>query len=163
MNRSISIIGGLDWDTFSAFSDAINELENKSKTKDINLHLASEGGTSGVALAIVGRMRVSPCNINVFAFGDVSSAATLILASGSKRFMAAETWVMVHEDSGKIRGSVADWERDAKHARSLEAQWNNIMASHTLYTAETWEKLNKATTYLTASECLECGLIDEII
>ncbi len=163
MDRSISIIGGLDWDTFSAFSDAINELENKSKTKDINLHLASGGGEAAVSLAIVGRMRVSPCSINVFAFGDVSSAATLILASGHMRYMTAESWVMVHEDSGKLTGNVVDWERDVKHKRDMEHQWNAIMASHTLYSADKWEELNKATTYLTASECLECGLIDEII
>lgn len=163
MDRIVSVIGGLDWEMFEKFNSAINELENKSKSKTINIHLASEGGTAGVALAMVGRMRVCPCEINVFAFGDVSSAATLVLAAGTNRFMAAETWVMVHENSGKIKGNVTTWEKEAKHNRNLEHQWNAIMAKHTLYSADKWAELNEATTYLTASECLECGLIDKII
>src|SRR5580692_5695813 len=99
MDRRIVLVGEINADKYEAFSTRLAELETGSSTKSITLELSSEGGDAHYALAIVGRMRNSPCDIIVKAYGLVASAAVIILAAGDIRHLAQEAWVMVHEDS----------------------------------------------------------------
>ena len=163
MQRLIKIIGGIDEAAFKEFSEAIDALEKQSKTQPIDIELSSGGGSAYDALAFYSRLRLSPCHINIRTYGLVASAAVLVLAAGDVRAMTAESWVMVHEDSTKLKGHVFELEREAKHMRRLEDQWNALLAKRTLVDAATWGGLHRATTYLSAAECLELGLIDKII
>jgi len=129
----------------------------------VDVLLSSPGGDPHCALAISSLFRLSPAYITVHAIGNVASAAVLILAYGDKRLMAKESWVMVHEDSAELSGEVKDLERESRYLRRMENQWTALLASVTKTTAEDWTKLHKATTYLSAAECLKLGLIDEVV
>lgn len=160
--RIIRVIGDIDEDSFKEFSEELSQLEGESN-KPITLELCSGGGDAYAALAFHGRMIESACSMTVIVYGQASSAAVLILASGDARFMEAAAWVMVHEDSGKQVGTVVELEREAAHSRRMEVQWAHLLEVHTGTPASKWSELHKATTYLTAQECLKLGLIDKII
>lgn len=161
---TIMIIRDIDNDAFRLFDRKLSELEALDDNQPVLLHLMSDGGSAYTALAFLDRMADSRLTINVRATGLVASAATLILAAGDHRTMTANAWVMVHEDeAGVEEGSrTSSLEATAAHARRLENQWNRLMAHYTKLTAEEWSRLDKAETFLTAAQCLEYGLIDEV-
>jgi ATP-dependent protease ClpP protease subunit len=167
MNRRIAIIGEINTEAYAKFSDELYEIENEFKGKEeshyITLELSSEGGSAELALAFSDRIRTSTMAIYVKAYGLVASAAVLILASGDKRYMAKNAWVMVHEEGLELEGDVSGVEKQVKHYRRLEDQWAYLLSSMTETSIEEWNKLHKAETYLNAKQCLELGLIDKVI
>jgi ATP-dependent Clp protease, protease subunit len=160
--RKIYLCGDIDEAAYEEFSKQLTIYERQN-CKVIDVELSSGGGTAMDALAFASRMRLSNCGIRVTAYGLVASAATLVLAAGDYRLMTKEAWVMLHEDSGKVKGSVSELEKQSKHLRRMEDQWNNLMASHTNVDTKTWAKLHKETIYLNPEQCLRMGLVDKII
>jgi ATP-dependent Clp protease, protease subunit len=161
-DRVIRIIGSIDEAAFKEFSEQMAALEDASRSP-IKIILSSGGGSAYDALAFSARMRLSPCRLMVTAYGLVASAAVLVLASGSRRYMTKESWVMVHEDSDKLNGNVVELEREVAHLRRMEDQWAELLELCTDISAATWTKLHKETTYLTPAQCLKLGLVEEII
>lgn len=163
--RRVNIIGEIGWQAFSDFTSSLDEFEGAS-TSPIRVTLASDGGDAKAALAFSSRIRLSPCDIIITACGNVASAAVLILASGDRRSMTKEAWVMVHEENtGESVNDLplADAEREIKQLRRVEDQWNGLLEDYTKTDWTVWEKLHKQTTYLDADECLKLGLVDEVI
>src|ERR1700689_1338302 len=167
MKYRIAVIGEIDTEAYLKFSDELAEIENECKGKEgnsyVELELSSEGGNAELALAFSGRMRNSTVAIYVKTYGLVASAAVLILASGDKRYMSKESWVMVHEEGLELEGDVSGIEKQVKHYRRLEDQWSYLLANMTSASIEKWNELHKAETYLNAKQCLELGLVDKII
>ncbi len=170
MLADIRIIGAIDEDAYAEFCVNLDALENITPTskrpKRVTLEIMSDGGNAYSALAFVSRMRLSPLQFRTLASGRVASAATLILAAGNERFMTRESWLMVHEDSGGVEGTVSQMEAEIFHMRAMEDQWNKMLAdwSHGKSSKESFDELHKrGDTNMNARECLEWGLIDEII
>lgn len=160
--RKIKIIGSIDSDNYNIFVQEMDVLEEKS-TKPIHIELSSEGGDTYIGLAYYGRIISSPCDIIITAYGQVMSAATIILAAGDRRRMHKEAWFMVHDDSTKVRENTkitADIIYD--HMENVEQQWASILAKHSNQSKELWRKASKDTTYLNAESCLFVGLVDEV-
>lgn len=160
-SRKIHIISEISEETFLAFCKRLSYLERQSSAP-ITIELSSPGGGAYDALAFSARIRSSPCQIIVRAYGLVASAAVLVLAAGNVRKLAAEAWVMVHEDSGTHSGTVTDLKRESGHIGRLEDQWSVLLEKVTKTSAATWRQLHHDSTYLTAAKCLELGLVDEI-
>lgn len=160
--KKIYITGEINEETFEKFCLELDTIE-ATKTKTVSLELSSHGGVATDALAIVSRMRTSPCKFIVTGYGLVASAATLILAYGDKRCMTKESWAMVHEDSGRVKGTVTEMRRETMQLSIYEEQWNMLLAARTDLNASSWSRLSNKTTYMGAEQCLATGLIDEII
>lgn len=169
LSNVIYVTGEITEDSFISFrKKIIRRLDNKERA--FKIILTSEGGDAYAALAYYDFIRevlsvYKYASIEVYATGLVASAAVLILAAGSKRIMTENAWVMVHEDQVALdsESKVSQIEKDAKHARRLETQWNEILFKVTGVTADTWGKLHKDETYLDADECKRLNLIDEVI
>lgn len=160
--KKLYIVGEINYEAYQKFSESLTELEDKG-FKYIAIELVSDGGDAMAALAFSSRIRNTNCDITIIALGNVASAATLILASGDFRMMSKDAWVMVHEDSGEVSGTVSEMEREVKHLRALEYQWNDLLFKLTNTEARVWQDYNKRTTYLNAEECLKLGLVDKLI
>lgn len=161
--RRLQIGPDIDEESFKEFSAALYQLETDDPKKPVVIELNSPGGDAYSALAFASRLRLSPCETTVVVYGLAASAAVLILAYGKKRYMTKESWVMVHEDSGKLTGNVVELERESVQMRRLEVQWANLLADRTKLHEEDWELLHKRTTYMTPEACLKAGLVDKII
>lgn len=169
MLADIRIIGAIDEDAYEAFCtklDALENLETKRKPKSVCVEITSDGGSAYLALAFVDRMRLSPLKFVTVGTGRVASAATLILAAGNLRRLTQEAWVMVHEDSGEVEGSVSEMEAQIKHLRAMENQWNSLLAQYSTgkSTPQVFAELHKrGDVNLTPDECVKLGLVDEVI
>lgn len=160
--RIIRVIGTIDEEAYKIFSEQLSEFEDKP-TLAVRMELSSAGGSAYDAIAFYERIRLSPCDVHITAIGYVASAAVLVLAAGDVRQMTENSWVMVHEDSGKLTGNTVELEREAKHMRRLETQWTNLLQSRTKKSSSSWGAMHKNTTYLNAHECKALGLVDEVI
>lgn len=162
--RKICLSGSIDEESFAEFCEKLDELEAAS-TKDVELVLNSIGGNALDAIAFLGRIRTSPCDINVTVYGLAGSAAVLVLAACDYRRMTKESWLMVHEDSGSYRSlSTTEIEKQAKIARAMEDQWSSILEGLTGTKKERWAELHKAgDLYIMPKDCVILGIVDEVI
>lgn len=163
MERNITLIGDVDEIMFSSINKRMNFLEEQS-TAPIYVSVMSGGGDTHAAIGIYSRIKQSPNEVVVTAYGCVESAAVLILVAGSKRRISKFGWVMVHEDQvSPDTQSVSSIEGQVKHERALEDMWSYCLEQNTKADFATWTKLHKKTTWLYAKDCLRLGLVDEII
>jgi ATP-dependent protease ClpP protease subunit len=124
----------------------------------------SSGGTAIDALAFYSRIRTSPLTINITVHGYVASAAVLVFAGCKKRRMAKVAWMMVHEDSDSLKhGTTSGFKKHSDQMQRFENQWSFLLAQHSLTSAEKWLSLHKETTYLNSGQCVDLGIVDEII
>lgn len=161
MNK-IQVIGEINEESFALFSQQMTEIE-ESDADSVVIELHSSGGVAVSALAFNARMRLSRLRTTVMAYGYVASAATLILAAGTFRIMAEEAWVMVHEDSGRVKGTVTKQEIAVKQLRIMENQWNHLLEKYTGTSAEEWAALNLVESHLSADACKRLGLVDKVV
>lgn len=163
-SRKIYITGEITLDAFKKFSEDMSKLESRS-TDLIDLTIASEGGDDYAALAFYDRIRASPCHVYGIATGLVASAASLILVGCHNRRITANSWVMVHETAHVMSQDIrtSQIEKEVAHSRRMEHQWSELFAKHTKTTYDLWVRLNADETYLSAKQCLELGVVDEII
>lgn len=161
--RTIQLSGDIDSDTFKLIDSGISEMEHESK-KAITIKINSTGGSPYDAMAIVGRIKESKCQIITKGYGAIMSAASIVLASGNKRYVSRYAWFMHHEsqyDVGenghhKIKEYVQQMERE-------ERFWSKCMAELTLETEEFWYSAGQnKDTYFLAEKLLELGVVDEI-
>ena len=159
----IRIIGDIDEEAFARFDEELTLAEKKHK--DIDVILSSGGGLALDALAFHDRIKASTSNIHILAYGAIYSAAVLILAAGDSRRMSPNSWVMVHEDEVSLKKEcrVKDAAKHILQSQRFEEQWSKLLAQSCSGTSEFWAKLHQKETYLTAQDCLKCGLIDEIL
>jgi ATP-dependent protease ClpP protease subunit len=160
--RKIILSGGIDEESFKDFCEQMGELE-EGPAGVIDIDLCSGGGDAYTALGFCARIRTSSCATRVVVYGSCQSAAVLILAAGTKRYMTKESWVMVHEDQAVPEGATSLIEVESKQLRAMEDQWSKLLAEYTKTSAKKWAKLHKETTYLTPEQCLKLGLIDGVV
>jgi len=166
MIKKLYLTGEIDVNAYRRLSKAIHKAYDEDFS-EVDLVIMSEGGDAYAALAIHDLINsydgILP--VNTTGIGLVASAATLILASGVKRTLHKNAWVMIHEDTPPVTGEekVTDLELAVLHARRMEDQWNKLLAERTKLSAEEWAGINSVESYLTPSECLAYGLIDEVV
>lgn len=163
-HRIIRITGPIGDATYEDFDCQLTEMERQNPRKTITVRINSPGGSVYDALAIVGRMQSSSCPITTEGYGHVMSAATLILAAGKKRKLSEFCWFMHHKSQYMVGGShdeIADAFQQAEREENTWAKW---MERLTNQPAKFWlEGSKKRDMFLTAEECLEHGVVDEII
>ncbi len=162
--RTVQIVGEIDQNMYILVDTALNLLEQDSKAT-ITVRINSEGGSVYDALAIVGRLRASKCQIITEGFGAVMSAATLILACGKKRRMSKFCTFMHHESSIELGGTLNQVEHTIIQMKRESDEWCKNMAQFSNKDVDFWATrgLLGQDLYLTATQCLEFGVIDEVI
>lgn len=162
-SRSIQIIGDIDENMFRKVETGISLLEDGCR-KAITLKINSNGGSPEDAMAIVGRMQASNCQIITEGYGMIASAATLIFVAGNKRKMSEYAKFMTHQCGYELGGKHIEVYRYVMEQEKNERIAAEFMEKFSTKTAEFWYALNKngKDTYFTAKECLEHGLIEEI-
>lgn len=163
-DRIIQITGEIqDNSSFDWLDAALTEMERSSR-KAITLKINSPGGSPYEALAMVDRIKESKCQIITKCYGHAMSAAILILASGDKRLMGKHAWFMHHEASYEAplnnHSNVKDYVQQLERE---EIQWNKTMAEFSNESEDFWRSAShKHDFYLTAKQCLELEIVDEL-
>ena len=161
-NRSITLTESIEYPMFDFIDAAMSRLELESE-KDIKIKIYSPGGGVYNALAIIGRIRNSKCKIITEGYGQIMSAATIILAAGDYRRISEFSWYMHHESQYGIEGRHSEIKNYVEQCDKEEKQWAEIMARFSKKDVDFW--LNTGVgldEYMTPQELMEYGVIDEI-
>ena len=154
----------IEQDTLYAVMTRFDNFVQHNEDKDINLVLSSYGGDVYSMLGIIDYFKTLPVKVNTHCYGACMSAAAVILSCGTgKRRMTQNSTVMVHEGSAFEAGKTTDVLKGADHLKKLQSNINRILGEVTGKDQEFWEEVSRQDTYLTAEECLDYGIIDEII
>ncbi len=141
-------------------------LEQEDPDKDIDIYINSPGGSVTAGLGIYDCMQLVKPDISCTCMGMAASAASVLLAGGSKgkRFALPYSRVMIHQPwMEEIGGQATDIDIEAREILKLRETLNRILALHT---GQPYEKVCQDTErdhYLSSQEALEYGLIDDIM
>ena len=161
----------IDWTTWSMVQSEnsakffCEELGAHPDAKQINVFVNSPGGYVDEAMAIRNQLKRHPANVTGYVDGIAASAASFILTACDQVKMYSNTMQMIHNIWGIAIGN-------AKEMRKTADDFDAIMVGNRkAYLEKSGGKLAEeklielldGETWLTAEQCLEYGLADEII
>ncbi len=134
-----------------------------SEPSPIKLHINSYGGSVFAGLAAVDYIKKSPVPIETIIDGCAASAATLMSVVGAHRSMNKNACMLVHQLSGFMWGKFQEMQDDMQNSEMLMKKIKNIYREHTRIPEDKMDEILKHDIWWDAEQCLEYGLIDEIV
>src|ERR1700716_730083 len=140
-------------------------LESEDPDKDINLYINSPGGSVTAGLAIYDTMQFVKPPVSTLCVGQAASMGSFLLAAGAKgrRYALPHSRILIHQLSGGFEGQAADIEIQAREALRQKEILNEVLARHTGKTIKQIEKDTDRDNFMSATQAVEYGLIDEVI
>ncbi len=142
-----------------------NELEKYSQVKKINLYVNSYGGSIYEAMSIRNQLKRHNAKVTGIVDGFAASAASFILTGCDIVKMYSNTMQMVHNmwmpacgNASQLRKSADDLDKIMEGNRKAYLEKSNGKL-----TEEKLIELLDGESWLTAEECYQYGLCDEII
>jgi len=140
-------------------------LETSDDDTDINIYINSPGGEINAMYAMYDVMRYVKNDIRTIGMGQCASAASFLLAAGTKgkRIALPNTDIMIHELSGGAEGKYHDMRLRQKH---LEQIYEKMAHQYVKFTGQKLKKVQEDMErdfHMTAEEAVEYGLIDKVI
>lgn len=129
----------------------------------IELFINSEGGEIFSTLSAVDRIRSSIIPVHTYVEGLAASAATLLSVVGHKRFIRKNSFMLIHQVSGGLWGSFAQFKDEVQNLELIMTCIRRIYLNYTKIPETDLDEILKHDTYLDANECIKHGLADEII
>lgn len=143
-------------------------LKNDTKIKDIDIYLASPGGTTfgGFAMIeVIKRAKAEGFSVKCHAISLIGSMAIPIYAACKPHRIAYNSTIfMVHPSTLQSRQSMtgADLESQTEFHDMSEQRYVSVLAEFTDLSAEEWLKKIEKDTWFSAKQAKEWGLVDEI-
>ncbi len=140
-------------------------LNSQDKEKDISIYINSPGGQISSMYAIADCMSIISPNINTVCIGICASAASFILASGTKgkRAILPNASVMIHELSGGTQGKAQDIFIEVDKIKKM---YDKMAKQYVHLTGKSLAKIKRDMSrdhWLDAEDALEYGIVDKII
>lgn len=161
-NRVIKLTGEIDEYMWERLDSGLNQMETDGKGK-ITIKICSPGGSTYHALAIVGRIKSSKAYIVTEGFGEIMSAATLILASGKIRRASTFSFFMWHSATYTIDGTHHANKSLVEQMEKEEKMWAKWMSEMSKKPENFWLKNGAVKdAYFSSEELLKLGVVDEL-
>ena len=140
-------------------------LESENPDKDISFYINSPGGSVTSGMAIFDTMNFIKPDVSTLCTGMAASMGAFLLAAGAKgkRFSLPNSKVMIHQPSGGSQGQATEIEIQAREILKTREQLNKILAERTGQPLDRIERDTERDYYMSAIECKEYGLIDQVI
>lgn len=141
-------------------------IDGQSYTRTpIKLYISSYGGSCYDGLGIIGAIKSSKTPVHTYSVGKVMSMGLFIAVSGHSRFTYPHTTYMYHSVSSMSWGTVKDLEESAEETRRLQTVLDDHLLSFSTYTQEQLTSIQdkKQDHYISATEALALGMVDEVI
>ncbi|RJR27406.1 ATP-dependent Clp protease proteolytic subunit [candidate division WWE3 bacterium] len=163
----VFVTGPIDMSVANTFIAQMLFLESENPERDISVYINSPGGEVYSGIAMYDTIKHVKNDVRTVNVGLAASAASLLLASGTKgkRIALPNTYTMIHQPliSGGIGGQATDIEIEAKHMIKLKHQFAQIISENTNADLEKTLKDMERDYWMTAGETKDYGLIDEIM
>ena len=152
-----------DWYGIQATSPKmIQRALNQAMGDDVTIRINSGGGSVFAGCDIYNMLRTYEGNVNIEIHGLCASIAGVIAMAGKTK-MSPVAQFMIHNVSCKSQGDYRDMEHTAETLKKANKTIANAFILKTGMSEEDAKKLMDNETWITANECLELGLVDEIM
>lgn len=140
-------------------------LDSADPGKDIQIYFNTPGGHVHAGLGIYDTMQYISCDVATICTGMAASMGAVLLCAGTKgkRSALKHSRIMIHQPMGGVQGQAADIEITAREILKLRAELYNIIALHSGKPVEKVEKDADRDYWMTATEAMEYGMIDEVL
>jgi ATP-dependent Clp protease protease subunit len=142
-------------------------LAFESREREINLYISCPGGTVNAGLAIYDTMRHLQCPIITTCVGYAASFGTILLMAGDRGLRRSLPHARIHMHQPLITGGIGGQATDIDiHAREIlhtRDVLNEIIHYHTHQPLERIKHDTERDFFMSASEALEYGIIDEVL
>jgi len=140
-------------------------LSSEDAAKDISIYINTPGGSVYAGLAIYDTMQHLKCDISTVCMGMAMSMGAVLLAGGAsgKRYALPNSTILIHQPLGGAEGQAADIEITAREIIRLRDAIYGILTKHTGQTAERIKTDSDRNFYMTATDALNYGIVDEIL
>ncbi len=140
-------------------------LQSEDPDKDISIYINSPGGVVTAGLAIYDTMQFLKCDITTYCVGQAASMGAVLLAAGTKgkRFSLPNARIMIHQPLGGAQGQATDINIQAQEIMRIKQILNGILANHSSRSIDDLEKDTDRDNFMSATEAVEYGLVDEVI
>ena len=149
--------------------DAAIDVKFDEVSQPIDLVISTPGGSASDMFSVYDTMRMvrKDCDIQTIGLGQVMSAGTLLLASGTKgkRKIGKHCRVMVHQVSAGTAGPHHEMVNEIAEIQYIQEQYIRCLAAETKMSITFIKKLfeKKVNIYLSAEQAVKYGLADIII
>jgi ATP-dependent Clp protease protease subunit len=129
----------------------------------IHLHVNTYGGSIFAAFAAIDTIRRLKSKIYTYVDGSVASAGTLLIAVGHRRFIGQYSHLLIHQLSSGVYGKFVEIEDEFFNCSNLMKLTKDFYKKYTKMPMKKLEEILKRDIWLNAQECLEYGIVDEIL
>ena len=138
-------------------------VKNGIDPPPIKLHITTYGGLVHAAFSAIACIKTSKVPVHTIIDGYAASAGTLISVCGARRYINRHSSMMIHELSAGTWGRMSVMEDQMEDLKKMMVKLKEIYTSHSNLTNKQLDKILKKDSDWYAEECLEKGLVDEII
>lgn len=153
---------GDSWWGDSVSAKELLDMIAEAKGKPITLCINSGGGSVFDAFAMMGALRAHDAKVTARVDGLAASAASFLLAAADEVVMSSVAWIMIHDATGRCFGRAEDMRETADWMDRVNAQLAGIYAKRSGRSQEEFAEAMSKTTWYTADEALEHGLVDSV-
>ena len=163
----------VDLESIYNLNRSLSDLEKHMLITQINLGLEqpphvklfinSDGGEIFSAFTTVDRIKSSKVPIYTYVEGICASASTLISVCGNRRFIGKNGVMLVHQLRSWCGGTHENFKDEVKNLELLSEKVKKVYLEHTKLNPSDLDEMLKHDIYLSANDCLNYGLVDEII
>ena len=164
-DRVVFINGGINTEMSRIIVAQLLFLEAEDPDEDILLYINSEGGSVIAGLSILDTMNYIKCDVSTVVMGQAASMGSLLASSGAKgkRYMLPNARHMLHSVSSGSEGTIIDMKIQIQETDKLNEMLTSIYATNTNQTIEKLKQDMSRDYFLSATESVEYGLVDEVI
>jgi len=164
-DRIIMLSGEVNDQVASTIVAQMLFLEAEDPEKDIYFYINSPGGVVTSGMAMYDTMNYIRPDVATICIGQAASMGSFLLSAGAKgkRFALPHARIMIHQPLGGAQGQASDIAIQAEEILRMKAELNGILAKNTGQKIETIEADTDRDNFMSASEAVKYGLIDEVL
>ena len=170
--NKIYYYAGVNRDSAAELNKKIGEIESKSLTLGYNLDIDpptlkllinSGGGSITAGISSMDTILRTKVPVHTYVDGFCASAATFLSVVGEKRFMSRNSYMLIHQLSTNFWGKYSEFEDEKQNLDLMMTTIKNVYKKYTTVPMKKIDEILKHDLMWDAKQCLEYGLIDEII
>jgi ATP-dependent Clp protease protease subunit len=163
-SRRVFLFGRLENEVAMPVMKKLLKLNDRDPVTPIDLYINSAGGNGYNADAIIATMHSLSAPVNTICSGHALSGACEVLASGTGRRIAYEfATLMFHQTLWEADGDITNLEIQARQGQRFREAQIELLSRCTGQDPKQIRKDIERDFYLSATEALSYGIIDEII
>ena len=172
-NNNIYFYGPITFESCKELNDVLLTLDSNSKKFNvdyntnpipINLHIQTGGGSLMDTFYIVDLIDNLETPVNTYVDGYVASAGSLISVVGKKRYMTRNSFILIHQlSSSGGEGKYNDLDDNMDNLNKFMDTIRDIYIRKTRIPREKLDEILEHDLWMNSEECLEYGLVDEIL